>query len=96
MSCRQACLDITCLLTLLVALGGSSASLGLLQANTENGFVCNFFITESQAKEEMFNYNNGGSCKLSMACVIIATISISILSLIELVRVVFQANIRSQ
>ena len=79
---------------LVLSLAVSSASLGLLQANVFNGQFCFFFFKESDEVSDIFNPNTS-TCKLSVASIAIATICLSILATIQLVRVVFQASIKT-
>ena len=80
---------------LVLSLAVSSASLGLLQANVFNGQICPFFFKKSdEFSDAVFNPNTS-TCKLSVASIAIATICLSILATIQLVRVVFQASIKT-
>ena len=82
---------------LLLSLGAVGTSLGLLQANTNNGLYsrCHFFITYTQAmNSSLYNYNIP-TCKLSIASATIATICLALLTTIELISVLFQINVKT-
>ena len=80
---------------LLVSLGAAGTSLGLIQANTDNGVVCYFFISYSQAMNaSLINYNVP-TCKLSIASATIAIICLALLTAIELFSVLFEINAKT-
>ena len=82
---------------LLVSLGATGTSLGLIQANTSkaNGVSCYFFITYSQAmNSSLYNYNVP-TCKLSIASATIATICLALLTAIELISLLFEINAKT-
>ena len=81
---------------LFVSLGAAGTSLGLLQANINNGAyaTCHFFITYTQAmNSSLLNYNVP-TCKLSIASATIATICLALLTAIELISVSFKINVK--
>ncbi|XP_019856177.1 PREDICTED: uncharacterized protein LOC109584769 [Amphimedon queenslandica] len=89
-------LSVVPLAVLLLSLGAASTSLGLLQANINNGIYsrCHFFITYTQAmNSSLLNYNLP-TCKLSIASATIATICLALLTAIELISVSFQINVK--
>uniref|UniRef100_A0A1X7SP78 G-protein coupled receptors family 1 profile domain-containing protein n=1 Tax=Amphimedon queenslandica TaxID=400682 RepID=A0A1X7SP78_AMPQE len=72
---------------LLVSLGAAGTSLGLLQANTDNGVACYFFINYSQVMDSSLVNYNVPTCKLSIASATITTICLALLTAIELISV---------
>ena len=73
-------LSIVSLVVLVVSLGAAGTSLGLINANTYSGMYCNFFVSNSQARNEsLYNYNIP-TCKLSIATATIATICLAMLT----------------
>ena len=67
-------LQIATLAVLVVSLGLTGTSLGLIQANTFGGAYCDKFVSESQAINiSLYNYNVP-TCKLSLASAAIATV----------------------
>uniref|UniRef100_A0A1X7U4Y6 MARVEL domain-containing protein n=1 Tax=Amphimedon queenslandica TaxID=400682 RepID=A0A1X7U4Y6_AMPQE len=89
-------LSLAFFVILLVSLGAAGTSLGLLQANINNGIYsrCHFFITYTQAmNSSLLNYNLP-TCKLSIASATIATICLALLTAIELISVSFQINVK--
>ena len=90
-------LSFASLAILFVSLGAAGTSLGLLQANTNNGVyaTCHFFITHTQAmNSSLYNYNVP-TCKLSIASATIATICLALLTAIELISVSFKINVKT-
>ncbi|XP_019856332.1 PREDICTED: uncharacterized protein LOC109584878 [Amphimedon queenslandica] len=90
-------LSVVPLAVLLLSLGAAGTSLGLLQANINNGMRsrCNFFISYTQAMDSsLVNYNEP-TCKLSIASATIATICLALLTAIELIRVSFHINVKT-
>ncbi|XP_019856183.1 PREDICTED: uncharacterized protein LOC105313950 isoform X5 [Amphimedon queenslandica] len=82
---------------LFLSLGAAGTSLGLLQANTNNGVyaICHFFISYTQAmNSSLLNYNVP-TCKLSIASAAIATICLALLTAIELISVSFQIYVKT-
>ena len=89
-------LSVVPLAVLLLSLGAAGTSLGLLQANTNNGLYsrCHFFITYTQAmNSSLYNYNLP-TCKLSVASATIATICLALLTAIELISVSLKINVK--
>ena len=87
-------LSVASLVLLFVSLGAAGASLGLIQANTNNGALCNFFISYSQLiNESLYNYNIP-TCKLSIASATIAIICLALLTAIELISVLYAMDIK--
>ena len=80
---------------LLVSLGAAGTSLGLIQANTNNGASCYFFITYSQAMNSSLTNYNVPTCKLSIASATIATICLALLTAIELISLLFEINVKT-
>ena len=83
-------LQIATLAVLVVSLGLTGTSLGLIQANTFGGAYCELFVSESQAINISLHNYNVPTCKLSLASAAIATVCLAILTVIELISVVFQ------
>ncbi|XP_019856179.1 PREDICTED: uncharacterized protein LOC105313950 isoform X1 [Amphimedon queenslandica] len=85
------------LVILFLSLGAAGTSLGLLQANTNNGVyaICHFFISYSQAMDsDLINYNVP-TCKLSIASATIAIICLALLTAIELISVSFKIYVKT-
>ena len=88
-------LSIVSLVVLVVSLGAAGTSLGLINANTDSGTYCNFFVRDSQARNiSLYNYNVP-TCKLSLATATIATICLAMLTAIELISVVFNTHVKA-
>ena len=82
-------------LVVLVSLGAAGTSLGLINANTYSGTRCNFFVSDSQARNtSLYNYNVP-TCKLSIATATIATICLAMLTAIELISVAFKTHVKA-
>ena len=87
-------LPIVSLVVLVVSLGAAGTSLGLINANTDSGTYCKFFVSDSQARNEsLYNYNVP-TCKLSVATATIATIYLAMLTAIELISVAFKTHVK--
>ena len=87
-------LSVAPLTVLLLSLGAAGTSLGLIQANTNNGVDCYFFITYTQAMNtSLINYNVP-TCKLSIASATIAIICLALLTAIELIGALFKIHIK--
>ena len=86
--------SVASLAVLVLSLGASGTSLGLIQANTENGAYCKFFITESQAMNASLHNYNVPTCKLSLATATIATICLAMLTVIELISVALKTHVK--
>ncbi|XP_019856181.1 PREDICTED: uncharacterized protein LOC105313950 isoform X3 [Amphimedon queenslandica] len=85
------------LVILFLSLGAAGTSLGLLQANTNNGVyaTCHFFISYTQAmNSSLYNYNVP-TCKLSIASATIAITCLALLTAIELISVSFQIYVKT-
>ena len=88
-------LSIVSLVVLVVSLGAAGTSLGLINANTYSGIFCNFFVSDSQARNtSLYNYNVP-TCKLSVATATIATICLAMLTAIELISVAFKTHVKA-
>ena len=88
-------LSIVSLVVLVVSLGAAGASLGLINANTYSGTCCQFFVSDSQARNRsLYNYNVP-TCKLSVATATIATICLAMLTAIELISVAFKTHVKA-
>ncbi|XP_019856336.1 PREDICTED: uncharacterized protein LOC109584879 isoform X2 [Amphimedon queenslandica] len=88
-------LSLVTFVILLVSLGAAGTSLNLIQANTNNGASCSFFITESQLEDQSLVNYNVPTCKLSIASATIATICLALLTAIELISVLFKINAKT-
>ncbi|XP_019863380.1 PREDICTED: uncharacterized protein LOC109592356 [Amphimedon queenslandica] len=97
-------LSLATFVILLVSLGATGTSLGLLQANlpiqSAYGKACFFFINYSQAisliESETPDFKfNMPTCKLSIASATIATICLVLLTAIELISVLYQINVKT-
>ena len=82
------------LVTLVLSLGLAFTSLGMLYSNTYGGAYCFFYVSESQARNYSLSNYNIPTCKLSLASSAIPTICLSILTLIEIISVIFQLPIK--
>ena len=90
-------LSVAPLTVLVLSLGAAGTSLGLLQANIDNGAyaICHFFITYTQAmNSSLYNYNLP-TCRLSIASATIATICLVLLTAIELINLLFEINAKT-
>ena len=88
-------LSLATFVILLLSLGAAGTSLGLIQANTNNGASCRFFVSYSQLiNKSLYNYNVP-TCKLSIASAAIATICLALLTAIELIIVLFEINAKT-
>uniref|UniRef100_A0A1X7U3Q4 Uncharacterized protein n=1 Tax=Amphimedon queenslandica TaxID=400682 RepID=A0A1X7U3Q4_AMPQE len=85
------------LVILFLSLGAAGTSLGLLQANTNNGVyaTCHFFISYTQAMNSSLVNYNVPTCKLSIASATIATICLALLTAIELISVSFKIYVKT-
>ena len=82
------------LVILFLSLGAAGTSLGLIQANTNNGVACYFFISHTQAMNSSLRNYNVPTCKLSIASATIAIICLALLTAIELISVLFKISIK--
>ncbi|XP_019856335.1 PREDICTED: uncharacterized protein LOC109584879 isoform X1 [Amphimedon queenslandica] len=80
---------------LLVSLGAAGTSLGLLQANTDNGVRCFFFVSYTQAMNTSLVNYNVPTCKLGIASATIAIICLALLTAIELFSLLFEINAKT-
>ncbi|XP_019856178.1 PREDICTED: uncharacterized protein LOC109584770 [Amphimedon queenslandica] len=87
-------LSVVPLAVLLLSLGAAGISLGLLQANTDNGVRCFFFVSYAQAMNSSLVNYNVPTCQLSIASATIATICLALLTAIELISVSFQIYVK--
>ncbi|XP_019856184.1 PREDICTED: uncharacterized protein LOC105313950 isoform X6 [Amphimedon queenslandica] len=87
--------SIASLVILFLSLGAAGTSLGFLQANTNNGASCRFYISHSQAMNSSLVDYNVPTCKLSIASAAIATICLALLTAIELISVSFKINVKT-
>lgn len=92
MEAKQSIWKITLLAIFIASLGAAGTSLGLIQANTQNGAHCKLFVSETQARNFNLHNYNIPTCKLSLAGATIATASIALLTVIEIVKVVSQTT----
>ena len=86
--------SVASLAVLLLSLGAAGTSLGLLQANTNNGASCRFYISYTQATNRTLTNYNVPTCKLSIASATIAIICLALLTAIELISVLFKINVK--
>ena len=95
-SAAKQVLSVASFVILLVSLGAAGTSLGLIQANTNNGMLCYFFVTYSQivAVSDLATFNVP-TCRLSIASAIIATICLALLTAMELISVLYQTNVKT-
>ncbi|XP_019861689.1 PREDICTED: uncharacterized protein LOC109590209 [Amphimedon queenslandica] len=95
-SAAKQVLSLAHFVILLLSLGAASTSLGLIQANTNNGMLCFFFLTYSQViADDAGPTFNMPTCKLSIASAAIATTCLALLTAIELISVLYQTNIKT-
>ena len=79
---------------LLLTLGLAITSFGLIHSNTKGGSYCLFLVTETDTIDRSLFIDKAPICKLSLASSAIAGICLIILTGIELVRVLFQLQMK--